>query len=487
VSRYVLAIDEGSTGVRALLFDSAGRPVGSAHEEIVASFPRPGWVEQDAEAIWEATLRVTRMALGSAAVEPGRLAAVGVANQRSTAVVWERANGRPVHAALGWQDSRTARRVEELAAAGVWASVMTSSTKIEWILANVPDGLARAERGDLCFGTIDSWLIWKLSGGRAHVTDHSNASCTGLYEFIGGTWDTSMLERLRLPEKLLPSIHSSSEVYAESDASLLGARVPIAAAAGDQQAALFGEIGLERGAAKITYGTSGMADVNLGEEIVMPGRGTYPLVLWAFGGKRFFCLEGTVITAGAGVQWLRDGLGLIDDLADSASLAASVSDAGGVWFVPALQGLGTPHMEPAARGVLGGLSRGSGRGHVARAVLEGIAFRTREVLEALLNDAGVERPAVLRVDGGAAANDFLLQGLADVLGQPVERPAIVQATATGIAYLAGIAAGLWNGVDEVRSNWRSGGVFEPRWPAVEREERFGRWQRTVEAARLGAV
>lgn len=487
MSRHVLAIDEGTTGVRALLFDGAGRAAGSAYEEIAASYPRSGWMEQDASAIWEATLRVARAALKRAGVEPGRLAALGVANQRGTTVVWERSSGRPVHAAIGWQDSRTIRRIEELAAAGVWASVLASATKLEWILDSLPGGFARAARGELCFGTIDTWLIWKLSGGGAHVTDHSNASCTGLYDFLGGAWDARMLGTLRLPEKLFADIRASSEIYAETDPSLLGARVPIAAAAGDQQAALFGELGVERGAVKITYGTSAMVDVNLGESVVAPSRGTYPLVLWEVGGKRVFCLEGTVVTAGAGVQWLRDGLALIGDLAESAALAASVPDAGGAWFVPALQGLGTPHMEPAARGVLGGLSRGTGRGHIARAVLEGIAFRTREVLETLLAAAGSERPAVLRVDGGAAANDFLLQCLADVTGQPVERPAVVQATAAGVTYLAGIAAGVWSDVDEVRSAWRSGGVFEPRSTESEREERFARWRRTVEAARLGGV
>lgn len=482
--QYVLAIDEGSTGVRALLFDHESQVRGSAYEEIPSVFPAPGRFEQDPLAIWDATLRVARQALQQANVGRGRVAGLGITNQRSTTVVWERVSGRPVHPAISWQDNRTAERVEELQTRGVWGSAMASATKIEWLLGHIDRGVDRAAAGELCFGTIDSWLLWKLTGGVVHMTDHSNASSTGLYDFFGGGWDGSILDMLGIPESLMPSIRESSEVYGETDPTLLGEAIPVAAVAGDQQAALFGELGVERGAVKITYGTSGIIDLNLGDQPVLPANGTYPLILWSFRGERPFGLEGTVITAGGAVQWLRDSLGLFGDPAESGALAESVVDSAGVWFVPALQGMGTPHMDPQARGVIGGLSRAAGRAHVVRAVLEGIAFRSREALEAVVETAAVPCPAVLRADGGAAANDFLLQSLANILGRPVERPATVQASALGVAYLAGIATDVWRGVDEVRQAWRSGGVFHPRWSADERDERFQRWRSCVGAASL---
>jgi glycerol kinase len=484
MSRYVLALDEGSTGVRALLFDRAGRVVAPAYEEILSSFPRPGWVEQDPVQIWEASSRVLAHALKQAGAAPSDVAAVGVTNQRATTLVWERRSGRPVCPAISWQDSRTAARVAALLEEGIFTNTLASVTKIEWVLEHTPEGFARAAAGDLCFGTVDTWLVWQLSGGRAHVTDPSNASCTGLLDYLSGRWDETVASRLRLPTSLLPIVGSSSEIYADTDPSVFGAAVPLGGIAGDQQAAMFGELATERGAVKVTFGTSGMVDVNTGEFPVLSQRGAYPLVLWDFAGQRSFCLEGTVVTAGAAVQWLRDGLGLISAAEQSAALAASVPDSGGVWAVPELQGLGTPYMSPSARAVIGGLSRGTTRAHVVRAILEGVAFRTREVLETLLEDTQVPAPATLRVDGGAAANDFLLQCLADVIGIPVERPETVQATALGVAYLAGIAAGVWSGLDEVRHAWRSGGRFAPRWSGDEREGRFAWWrERAITAAR----
>ena len=485
--RHVLAIDEGTTGVRAMVFDERSKLVASAYEEIATYYPRHGSVEHDALEIWEATRRVMGRALATARVEPAKLSAIGVTNQRATTILWDRRTGVPLHPAIGWQDSRTQERVAELLSQGIFVNTMASATKLEWMLANLEDGFARAERGELCFGTIDSWLVWRLSGGRVHVTDHSNASCTGLYDFVLGRWDENALGHLRLPASLFPRIAESSERYGETDPETCGAKVPIAGIAGDQQAAMFGELGVERGAVKITFGTSAMVDVNVGEFPVISQHGAYPLVLWTLGGQRILCLEGTVMTAGAAVQWLRDGLGVIDSAEESAHLASSVPDTGGVWSVPAFQGLGTPHMDPAGRAVIGGLSRSTTRAHVVRAVLEGIAYRSREVLDALMQDVQVARPEVLRVDGGAAANDFLLQMLADALGQPVERPETVQATALGAAYLAGLAGGVWQSVDELRHAWRSGGVFEPRAGSSEREERFARWRQAVNAARLGSV
>lgn len=482
-SPCVLAIDEGTTGVRALVVDAASEVVGSAYEEISAAYPRPGWVEFDPESIWQATLRVCRRALEGAGLSPADLHAVGVANQRATTLVWERSSGRPIHAAIAWQDTRTADRVAAVLAQGVFTNSMASGTKLEWILRNVPQAAERAAAGELCFGTIDSWLIWKLTAGAVHATDCSNASCTTLFDPLRQEWDPRALDVFGIPAAMLPAICSSSEVYGDTDARVFGAAVPVGGCAGDQQAAMFGELATDRGAVKITFGTSAMVDVNTGDFPVLSAHGAYPLVLWGLQGKTTYCLEGTVMTAGAAVQWLRDELGIIERLEDSAVLAAQVSDAGGVWVVPALQGLGTPYMEPGARAVIGGISRGTGRAQIVRAVLEGIAFRTREVLETLLADTGTQPPERLRVDGGAASNDFLLQRLADVTGIPVERPQSVQASALGAAYLAGLAAGVWNSLSALRAAWKSGGVFEPRCSRDQADAEFEAWQQLTAAVK----
>ena len=481
--RYVLAIDEGTTGVRAVIFDESSIVVGSAYQELTASYPQPGWVEMDAQAIWDATRAVVAQALQAAGRAASDISAIGVCNQRATTVVWERASGRPIYPAIVWQDIRTADRVPELMAQGIFSNSMASAAKLEWVLRTATDGLQRAAAGQLCFGTVDSWLVWKLTGGAAHVTDYSNASCTSLYDAMNNEWDQNALTVLQIPLVMLPALRSSNEVYGETTVEAFGAAVPVAGIAGDQQAAMFGEIGVERGAVKITYGTSAMADVNTGDMPVLSTRGAYPLILWGLNGQRMFCLEGTAMTAGAAVQWLRDGLGVLRSLEESGPLAQQVSDSGGVWAVPAFQGLGTPHMDPNARAVIGGLSRGSTRAHVVRAVLEGIACRSREVLETLLEDSSTPRPPRLRVDGGAAANDFLLQHLADVLGLPVERPQSIQASALGAAYLAGLATGVWRSLDEVKHAWRSGRIFEPRWSADQRDTTFHSWQKAIAAAR----
>ncbi len=481
--RYVLAIDEGTTGVRALIFDESSAVVGSAYQELQMSYPQPGWVEMDAGAIWEATRAVCARALQAAGRAPRDISAIGVCNQRATTVVWERATGRPVHPAIVWQDSRTADRVPELLAQGIFTNSMASAAKLEWVLRTVADGMKRASNNELCFGTIDSWLLWKLTGGKTHVTDYSNASCTSLYDAMQNDWDQHALTVLQIPVSMLPALRSSSEVYGHTTVEAFGAAVPVGGMAGDQQAAMFGEIGIEKGAVKITYGTSAMADVNTGDSPVLSTRGAYPLILWGLNGQRTFCLEGTAVTAGAAVQWLRDALGVLQTLEESGPLAAQVPDSGGVWAVPAFQGLGTPHMDPNARAVIGGLSRASTGAHVVRAVLEGIAYRSREVLETLLEDSSTPPPARLRVDGGAAANDFLLQHLADVLGLPVERPQSVQASALGAAYLAGLATGVWRSLDDVKHTWRSGRIFEPRWSADQRDSTFHNWQKAIATAR----
>jgi len=483
MAAYVLAIDEGTTGVRALVVDARSEVVASAYEELKATYPKPGWVELDGEAIWQATRRVCNRAIREARLETVDMRAVGIANQRATTLVWERATGKPIYPVIAWQDTRTVDRIAAVLEKGVFTNSMASATKIEWLLRNVAGADRQAAAGELCFGTIDTWLIWKLTGGATHVTDYSNASCTTLYDAIQDEWDANALDVLGIPKSMLPEIRPTSAVYGRTSTEVFGAAVPIGGCAGDQQAAMFGELGTEKGAVKVTFGTSGMLDANVGEFPVFSTRGAYPLILWGLNGQRTYCLEGTVITAGAAVQWLRDGLGVIDRLEDSAAIAAQVGDSGGVWVMPALQGLGTPYMEPGARAVFGGISRGTTRAHIVRAVLEGIAFRTREVFETILEDASIPRPERLRVDGGAAANDFLLQQLADVAGIAVERPKCVQASALGAAYLAGLAAGVWQSIDEVRESWRSGGIFEPRIGRDEADQRFSTWRQAIAAVR----
>ncbi len=484
---YVLAIDEGTTGVRALVFDEHGRMLGGAYEEVSALYPQPGLIEQDARHLWEKTLAVTRRALVECGIGAADLSAVGVATQRATVVVWDRASGEPVCPAIGWQDTRAADRVDALLAEGIIVTAQASATKLEWLLREVPDLRKRAEAGELCFGGVDCWIVWQLTGGAAHVTDHSNASCTAMTDPFTGEWSADVLAGLGVPGSMMPRVVETSGVCAETSADVLGAVVPIAAIAGDQQAAMFAELALDKGEAKITYGTSGMVDINTGDSLILSENGAYPLVAWCLAGERTWCLEGTVVTAGAAVQWLRDGLGIIDSPAQTGPLAASVADSGGVWVVPALQGLGTPHMDFDGRAVVGGISRHTTAAHVVRALFDGIACRTREALDALGADVGTPRPERLRVDGGAAANDVLLQSLADTLGQPVERPETVQATALGIAFLAGLATGVWSGVDELRQTWRSGGLFEPSISEDEREQRYDAWRKVVAAARLGSL
>ena len=480
---FVLAIDEGTTGVRAHVIDASSALRGAAYQELTPSYPQPGWVELDAGGIWDATRTVCARALAAAQLTPRDISAIGICNQRATVVVWERASGHPVYPAIVWQDTRTAARVPELLAHGIFTNAMASAAKLEWLLQHVPDGAARAANGELCFGTIDSWLVWQLTAGVAHVTDYSNASCTTLYDAMLDAWDANALTVLGIPSVMLPALRSSSEVYGETAASIFGAAVPVAGIAGDQQAAMFGEMGIDRGAVKITFGTSAIADINTGDMPVISMRGAYPVILWGLNSQRAYGLEGTAISAGAAVQWLRDGLGVLRVLDECGPLAASVADSGGVWAVPAFQGLGTPHMDPNARAVIGGLSRASTRAHVVRAVLEGIAYRSREVLETLLQDSSTPRPECLRVDGGAAANDFLLQSLADILGIAVERPQSVQASALGAAYLAGLATGVWSNLGQLKQAWRSGGVFEPSWSADQRDTSFANWQKAITAAR----
>src|SRR5437870_8148338 len=453
----VVALDVGTSGVRAVLVDRSGAVRAQAYREVLPAHPAPGLVEHDPEALWRATLSVLGTVLAEAPAE--RVRGLGLATQRGTALVWEAATGGAVAPALSWQDGRTAARCQALLAEGVFVSPLAAATKIEWILDRVDTDRAGVRSGRLRCGTVDAWLAWRLTAGRVFASDASNASCSGFYDLLTRSWSAAILEALRVPAAALPATVDPSAVLGRLDAPGVPP-IPLAALIGDQQAAMMGQLRLAPGEVKITYGTSAMLDLNAGAEPLWSTRGAYPLVLWQREGVPTFCLEGTAITAGAAITWLRDGLGVIGDAAESGALAASVPDAGGVWAVPAFQGLGTPYMDAGARAVLGGLSRATNRAHLVRAVLEGIAWRCREAYDAVRADVPYPPPATLRADGGAARNDVLLQLQADALGLPVERPAVREAGALGAAWLAGLATGVWAGTDDLRA------CSAPRWRAT---------------------
>jgi glycerol kinase len=495
MSRYILALDQGTTSSRAILFDRAGRPVAMAQQEFRQIFPQPGWVEHDPAEIWNTQLGCARQALKQAGATAAEVAAIGVTNQRETVVVWERASGRPIANAIVWQDRRTAGACSELRERGVEPEITArtgllldpyfSGTKLAWLLDQVPGARARAERGELAFGTIDSWLIWNLTGG-AHVTDVSNASRTLLADLATLDWDDWLLDTLRVPRALLPRITASSEVVGRTHAALFGAPIPIGGNAGDQQAATFGQACFGAGMAKNTYGTGCFMLLNVGSAPQPSGNRLLATAGWQLGAsaavRRSYALEGSVFIGGAVVQWLRDGLGLFMRSEEVEALAMQAPDAGGVAFVPAFAGLGAPHWDPNARGLLIGITRGTTRAHVARAALESIALQSAEVLDAMQRDAG-QPIRELRVDGGAARNDLLMQFQADVMGVPVVRPVVTETTALGAAYLAGLAVGFWQDVDELAALWRAERRFEPMLPPDARAERLRQWQRTVERAR----
>ena len=493
MSDYILALDQGTTSSRAILFDHAGSACATVQQEFTQHYPQPGWVEHDPLDIWQTQLAVARAAMAQAGAGARQLAAIGIANQRETTLLWERSSGRPLHNAIVWQDRRTARFCDELKAQGFDQVILEgtglvtdpyfSGTKLHWLLEQVPGARARAERGELAFGTVDSWLIWQLTGGRLHVTDVSNASRTMLYDIHALDWSAEILERLAIPRSLLPRVVASSEALGETEAAHFGAPVLLAGMAGDQQAATFGQACHQAGMAKNTYGTGCFLLLNTGATPVRSRNNLLTTVAWQLGAAPpLYALEGSVFVAGAAVQWLRDELGLIGSAAESAALAASVPDSGGVVVVPAFTGLGAPWWDAYARGAVLGLTRGSGRAQIVRATLESIACQSRDVVDAMSADAGLALQG-LRVDGGAAANDFLMQFQADILGAPVQRPAITETTALGAAFLAGIAAGFWRDSEEIAGQWRVERVFEPRMSTDERETRYALWRRAVERAR----
>ena len=495
--RYILALDQGTTGSTTLVVDPEGRVVARGYAELPQYFPQPGWVEHDPEEIWSTVERSARAALAEARVTGSEIAAVGITNQRETTVMWERATGVPIHRAIVWQCRRTAPMCDRLRAEGVEGRVRRttglvldayfSGTKIRWLLDEVAGTRRRAERGELAFGTVDSWLVWKLTGGRVHATDATNASRTLCLDLRTGDWSEEMLKILGIPRGVLPTVAPSSGPIGETiDLGWLPRGVPITGIAGDQQAALFGQACLRAGAAKNTYGTGCFMLLNTGGEPVASSHGLLTTIAWRIGGTTTYTLEGAVFIAGAAIQWLRDGLGLIRSAAESQALAESVPDTGGVHFVPAFVGLGAPYWDMYARGTIVGLTRGTTGAHLARAALEAIAFQSRDVLEAMAADAGVAIRD-LRVDGGAAANDFLCQFQADVLDVAVLRPRIIETTALGAAYLAGLGAGVWRSLNEVERRWALERRFAPRVDETTRAARYDGWRRAVERAKAWVV
>jgi len=488
----ILALDQGTTSSRAIVFDEAGQVLGTAQQELTQIYPQSGWVEQDAEEIWSTQLATARAALAQAGLSAEHIAAIGITNQRETTVVWERATGRPIANAIVWQDRRTAGLCEQLRVQGVEAlftgrtglllDSYFSGTKVRWLLDHVEGARARADKGALAFGTVDTWLIWKLTGGRVHATDVSNASRTMMFNIHTRDWDDKLLGLLRVPRALLPKVVDSSAVCGECDSAHFGRGIPIAGIAGDQQAALFGQQCTRSGMVKNTYGTGCFMLMHTGTRPVDSHNRLLTTVAWKIGETVEYALEGSVFIAGAAVQWLRDGLGIIRTSGEVEALARSVVDTGGVYLVPAFAGLGAPYWDPHARGTIVGMSRGTTAAHIARATLDSIAYQTADVLEAMHADSGIA-VTELRVDGGATQNDLLMQFQADVLGVPVVRPKIYETTALGAAYLAGLAVGFWKNTDALAAQWQLDRRFEPAMSAARRAALKAGWTRAVKRSR----
>jgi glycerol kinase len=491
--QYILALDQGTTSSRAILFDREGRAVKTAQQEFEQLYPQPGWVEHRPEDIWSSQLNAVHVLLRESGIEIDQIKAIGITNQRETTIIWNRETGEPIHNAIVWQCRRTAEdcdrmRAEGLASmfqerTGLVLDAYFSGTKVRWLLDKVPGARELAERGSLAFGTVDSWLIWKLTGGRVHATDVSNASRTLLFNIERGEWDDELLAALDVPRSVLPHVAPSSALIGETDPALFGSAIPIAGIAGDQQAALFGQVCTTPGMSKNTYGTGCFMLLNTGEELVRSKSNLLTTIGWKVGdGPLEYALEGSVFIAGAAIQWLRDGLRIIGTAAETEALATSVDDNGGVYFVPAFVGLGAPHWDAYARGTIVGLTRGSTREHIARAALESIAYQTSDVLRCMRDDSGIDLTE-LRVDGGAARNDFLMQFQADILGIPVVRPVNTETTAAGAAFLAGLAVGFWPSVDDLAEMWQRERTFEPNMSKSDRERLISDWTRAVERSR----
>ncbi|ESU34250.1 glycerol kinase [Bacillus sp. 17376] len=492
MEKYILSLDQGTTSSRAILFDKAGKVVHVSQKEFTQHFPKPGWVEHDANEIWGSVLAVIAGVLSESNVKPEQIAGIGITNQRETTVVWDKETGIPIYNAIVWQSRQTSGICDELKEkgyndlfrdkTGLLIDAYFSGTKVKWILENVEGARRKADEGKLLFGTIDTWLIWKLSGGRAHVTDYSNASRTLMFNIYDLKWDEELLEILGVPASMLPEVKPSSEVYANTVAyHFFGHEIPIAGAAGDQQAALFGQACFEKGMAKNTYGTGCFMLMNTGEKAVKSEHGLLTTLAWGLNGKVEYALEGSIFVAGSAIQWLRDGLRMLKNAKDSEDYATKVESTDGVYVVPAFVGLGTPYWDSDVRGAVFGLTRGTSKEHFVRATLESLAYQTKDVLSAMEADSGIELKT-LRVDGGAVMNNFLMNFQSDVLNVPVERPVVNETTALGAAYLAGLAVGYWESQEEIASQWAIDRSFEPKMSDENRDQLYGGWKKAVKAA-----
>lgn len=493
VGKYILALDAGTTSVRAMIFDDQGRIVQTSQKEFTQYFPNPGWVEQDANEIWASILAVIAESLSTSEISPRDIAGIGITNQRETAVVWDRHTGHPIYHAIVWQSRQTDGICRELKSKGYEDQVRSktgllidayfSGTKVKWILDHVDGAREQAKKGDLLFGTIDTWLIWKLSGGKTHVTDYTNASRTLMYNIYDLKWDDELLAMLDVPKTMLPEVHASSEIYAKTiDYHFFGEEVPIAGIAGDQQSALFGQTCFEPGMVKNTYGTGCFMLMNTGEKAVQSQSGLLTTIAWGLDGKIDYALEGSIFVAGSAIQWLRDGLRMIKTSPESESYAARVDSTDGVYVVPAFVGLGTPYWDSDARGAIFGLTRGTTKEHFIRATLESLAYQTKDVVNAMEKDSGITL-STLRADGGASMNDFLMQFQSDLLGVPVERPTNSETTALGAAYLAGLAVGVWKNKDELAQIWALGKAYHVAMSDEKRASLYAGWAKAVEATR----
>ena len=488
MAKYIMALDSGTTSNRCILFNESGEVCSIAQKEFTQIFPQPGWVEHDADEIFSTQLEVARQAMANLGVTAADIAAIGITNQRETTVLWNKTTGRPIYNAIVWQCRRTASYCDELTAQGLVDTIRNktglvidpyfSGTKIRWILENVPGAREQAKAGELLFGTVETWLIWKLTGGKVHVTDYSNASRTMLFNINTLQWDVEILNELDIPASILPAPLPSSEVYGYTAAHFLGAPIPISGAAGDQQAALFGQACFRPGDAKCTYGTGAFLLMNTGKQPIFSQNGLVTTIAWGLKGEVNYALEGSIFVAGAAIQWLRDELRFIDSAADSEYMAQQVKDTNGCYVVPAFTGLGAPHWDAYARGAIVGLTRGVNKYHIIRSTLDSIAYQTNDVLAAMESDSGI-RLSALKVDGGASANNYLMQTQSDISNAPVLRPACVETTAMGAAYLAGLAVGYWKDTEEIRSNWAVDRHFIPVIDAESRQQRVSEWRKAV--------
>lgn len=493
--RYILALDQGTTSSRAILFDKKGNIISLSQKEFTQIYPHPGWIEHNPEEIWKTQIEAAKEAIQKVGLSPSDIASIGITNQRETTVLWDKNTGRPVYNAIVWQCRRTADLCDKIKAAGLSDYIREntglivdayfSATKIKWILDNVEGVRQRAEKGDILFGNIDSWLVWKLTGGKLHITDYTNASRTMLFNIKSLKWDENLLKELNIPSSILPEVRQSSEIYGNTDKELFGEEIPISGIAGDQQSALFGQLCFQEGMVKNTYGTGCFMLMNTGDKIVKSQNGLITTIAWGIDNKVEYAIEGSIFSAGAAVQWLRDELKIIHDAADSDYFASKVDDTNGVYLVPAFTGLGAPYWDMHARGIIVGLTRGVNRNHIIRATLESIAYQTKDVIDAMINDSEINL-TTLRADGGAASNNFLMQFQSDILNANIEIPEVTETTALGVAYLAGLAVDFWKSKGEIVQNWGINRKFKPMMTPKMREKLYAGWKKAVERSKSWA-